>query len=760
MHTPLIALAMVGCGDDPVLNHAVALGFGGYVDTDVAFSEFFHENHTLTARFMPQHARGLSGPIFSTSGSGRFFAGVHTFDNGDKATRLQLQVGSARRRYDAPLTDGTWHTLEVQRSGQYVRLYLDGIPLEPALEIDPADPLLPDGTLRLGRTAAGVGAWMSDDAPDEHLNAQFYGLIDDVAVFGDAIDTAPLFADDHLTAGALDPSARAAYTFESVVPSGAAGAFARGYELRSPGYRWEGVGTVGPAHRVVISHDRNAEVDATVLPEPFQLNTYTLPFPDDTPWKVAEGNGSKNTHNAFANFSYDFVLASEVFDTGDEISPLTSCDRPLVTSASGWIHHVSDDNYDSLFKDAANMFAVQAGLESHGYLHLRTGSSTAHGHFHSWTRAGEVLGSVGTWGEDDCHLSFWVREEAVPKPIAFSDYEVSTDQGETWTHVSRGVPRKGQWVRRASTNHPPLVRITAPAPEPRAVGRVAVVPSGPPVWAGGFGTMLTAIANDPDEEGGTSCCTIRWYSDRDGYLGVGDQIAAVLSEGRHVLMARAEDPQGAVSTDAVIVQTENQPPVIEILSPTGAAPIEAGLPALFHAEVYDPDDFGADLCASTTWVFNGTSKPPAEGCQPVVTFDTPGPHTVTATVLDADGGWDSEIVDFNVVAPAPGGPPAAVIFEPADQSFFLHTAQVLMRATAADPDGQTPLEYAWRVEDAWGGVYPLGTGEELLWTPQDVLMRPEPCFEELVTVRLEVTDPDGLTGEDSIELFLGLCPPA
>jgi hypothetical protein len=35
-------------------------------------------------------------------------------------------------------------------------------------------------------------------------------------------------------------------------------------------------------------------------------------------------------------------------------------------------------------------------------------------------------------------------------PVAFIDYEVSTDQGLTWKWVWRGMPRNGQWVRRGN----------------------------------------------------------------------------------------------------------------------------------------------------------------------------------------------------------------------------------------------------------------------------------------------------------------------
>ncbi len=43
---------------------AVAFSWTGYVDTDLAFSEFFNGDHTLTLRYMPQYPKGYEGPVW------------------------------------------------------------------------------------------------------------------------------------------------------------------------------------------------------------------------------------------------------------------------------------------------------------------------------------------------------------------------------------------------------------------------------------------------------------------------------------------------------------------------------------------------------------------------------------------------------------------------------------------------------------------------------------------------------------------------
>ena len=54
---------------------AVAFSWTGYVDTDLAFSEFFNGDHTITLRYMPQYPKGYEGPCVAENGTGTFAIG-------------------------------------------------------------------------------------------------------------------------------------------------------------------------------------------------------------------------------------------------------------------------------------------------------------------------------------------------------------------------------------------------------------------------------------------------------------------------------------------------------------------------------------------------------------------------------------------------------------------------------------------------------------------------------------------------------------
>ena len=65
--------------------------------------------------------------------------------------------------------------------------------------------------------------------------------------------------------------------------------------------------------------------------------------------------------------------------------------------------------------------------------------------------AGEQVGAVGTRCANNCHLHTAVSSAAygtsVTIPTAFSHYELSENQGQSWQVIDYGIPQTGQWVR-------------------------------------------------------------------------------------------------------------------------------------------------------------------------------------------------------------------------------------------------------------------------------------------------------------------------
>ena len=190
-----LILALAACTQDngSSLNFAAAFGWRGHADTDLTFSEFFNGAHTLVARFMPQYPRAGAGPVLAENGAGNFFVGQFPYfvtrDNGtivDHGSRLVMSIGSQQQTYEATLTEGEWHHLAVTRSGNTFKLYLNGQHFMPNVVVSQTEPMLPAGNanLRPGRRTTGKDFG--------NREVQFYGLVDDVAVFNQALSAAEI----------------------------------------------------------------------------------------------------------------------------------------------------------------------------------------------------------------------------------------------------------------------------------------------------------------------------------------------------------------------------------------------------------------------------------------------------------------------------------------------------------------------------------------------------------------------------------------
>src|SRR5262245_9061731 len=80
-------------------NRGLALGWQGYADTDLQFSEFLGSEHTIAFRFMPQYPNAYEGPIIAENGTGTFVIGQGDFMAGTDAPKLFVQVGSKKMTF-------------------------------------------------------------------------------------------------------------------------------------------------------------------------------------------------------------------------------------------------------------------------------------------------------------------------------------------------------------------------------------------------------------------------------------------------------------------------------------------------------------------------------------------------------------------------------------------------------------------------------------------------------------------------------------
>lgn len=427
-------------------NLAAAFGWQGALDTDLSFSEFFQRRHTVAVRFMLQYERTYQAPILSVKGSGNYLLAVAGYGEGRiKAERLLLKINERSIYYTAEgrLAPEKWHWLAIVRDGLRLTLYLDGAEIKPDDGNDrlPSNVNAPVGTLRAGRRG-------------NEGDAQFYGLIDDMAVFDSALSRKTLksYYEESPRLAGTEAGLIAAYLFDRTT----------GISERAPAALRRPVSLTSPATEIKVSTLRDSKQDIASLPLPFNQTKVLLPFAKGQQWKVIQGYGQSLSHNGGGCFSWDFARADG-----------SSVEQPVYAAAAGRVIAVSDNNdpepSDNISKDNFNYLQMEiAQGELLTYLHMKNGSliealkSFAPDSFPApfapfQIPVGAQVGKVGnTWLKeqpDNWHLHFAgvpYLNSPVSIPLAFSDYEVYDAQAKSWRLVVRGVPQQNQIVRRVN----------------------------------------------------------------------------------------------------------------------------------------------------------------------------------------------------------------------------------------------------------------------------------------------------------------------
>jgi hypothetical protein len=419
---------------------AIAFGWQGSVDTDLPFSAFWSTDHTVVMRFMPQYPNAYAGPIITVLGQGDYVIGQGDFNAKISPTyapsrKVILRATGARRDYHHPLTFGRWHHLAVVRSGATLTLYLDGQGLFPPLTLNGF--ATPTGTLRLGRRGPGLGV--------DGQEAQFYGMVDEVAVYSRAIPQPDLLAqvtnNAHLSGA--EPGLLAGWIFAGTATG------PRPATLSRP------ITRSGDTSLIETSSNWNSIHDARLLPIPANHVKMHLPFRAFEPWRCIQGFAEDpGTHQGYAAFCWDFILA----DWNQSGSyPHGSFAAPVFAAAPGEVSLVKEDTPPGPpppERDTTNRVEAkhQDGQVS-GYLHLLKNSARP------WVGDrlvdGQPLGKIGdeTFSPGRPHLHFGVADHPdgtpgfVTIPTAFEGYEIRAADG-TWQPVAVGVPQHGDVVRR------------------------------------------------------------------------------------------------------------------------------------------------------------------------------------------------------------------------------------------------------------------------------------------------------------------------
>jgi murein DD-endopeptidase MepM/ murein hydrolase activator NlpD len=457
------------------MNAAAALRWNGHVDTDLKFSEFFGGDHTLVARIMLQYPRAYRGPVFgvretcsgwgcSTNDGPTFEIGQGSFHE-DKtcansycvdAEKLVVEVSGVKRTYILPdeAKAGTWQHLAVVRDLQSIswggktvqyRVYMNGEKLcaNPTIysdcDLTLSNPDAPEGTLRLGRTTrTSTGSSTTD---------QFYGFIDDAAVFTKAMTASEIknLAVNVPRLTGSESGLYAGYTFDDYAKNGnpLPAKLARPITVQSPAYRVP-----------FMSQTRINANDAKFLPLPKNISPMRLPFPKEQPWKIIQGFASGSSHSGASAFSLDGVYAGPY---------LTTNNMPVHAAGAGTVEGSSVAGPCAVpygEPDECEVLRVTHNTsEVFSYRHLDAGSikDAFGGSFPTAgtpVSTGQQVARVG-WHTNGSHLHFGLRNGTATGtltiPSAYSNYEVlisgSPGNNEVWSSVSIGIPQDGQIVR-------------------------------------------------------------------------------------------------------------------------------------------------------------------------------------------------------------------------------------------------------------------------------------------------------------------------
>jgi len=301
-------------------------------------------------------------------------------------------------------------------------IYING-QLKENLSYDKTDSELPNGSLRVGKRTTGR-------YPNQR-NAQFYGLVDDIAVYNRTLSTSDItnlfFRTNNVVAR---PFASIDFNNSALLN--------------------------GSATLVNVSDNKPVDdvIDVNILPLPTAHRTMQLPFNKGEEWVVIQGvDEAGGSHRDYASFCWDFSIANKPQRNN---WPLGTAGAPIKASAPGRVVTVKQDKTSG--ESPSNLIEIQHGQgEVCAYLHIQKNSAKVQ--VNDNVLNGQWLAGTGdvgaAQGANHIHIAVTDKPESpnngfVTFPVAFTNYQVklpSITGNSKWITVARGMPKKGQVIR-------------------------------------------------------------------------------------------------------------------------------------------------------------------------------------------------------------------------------------------------------------------------------------------------------------------------
>jgi hypothetical protein len=268
-----------------------------------------------------------------------------------------------------------------------------------------------------------------------------------------------------------------------------------------------------------------------------------------------------------------------------------------------------------------------------------------------------------------------------------------------------------------------------------------------------------------DAEDPATALALTWQSDLDGVLGElpvqaeADGYAdgeTALTEGTHVVTVTVVDTEGLSASTSVTLEVGpiNSAPVCALTAPADGALVELGVAVDIEASATDVDQSAPSLDVQIESDVDGLlGSGPAASDGSVLASGlalSEGEHIISLLVTDELGATCTDTRTVRI-----GRAPVVAIASPVDGDVINEGETVALLGTVADPDtAHGDLVASW-ASDADGAI---GTGTVAADASTVLSWVGATAGTHVVT--LTGTDPDGLTGSDSISLTINQPPTA